>query len=66
MKTAYPIRYTSEVSVHLPENWRHFVFPKTFLCFGVGLNFGLGLRLELAEINHTMKVTNQQHLYFAN
>jgi len=36
------------VSGHLPEKWRHFVFPKGFCALRLGLE--LGLKLELAEI----------------
>jgi len=35
------------VSRHLPEIWRHFVFPKRFLCFRVRIRVRVKVRVEV-------------------
>jgi len=35
------------VSGHLPEKWRHLVFPKTFLSFSVAVTFGVCFRSSI-------------------
>jgi len=50
----------------LGQKWRHFVNPKTLLCFRIGLGLELGLRLslglgrELAEIRFRLNVLSSK------
>jgi len=40
---------------HLPEKWRHFVFPKMFLCFRVSVKIRAKFRVRVLVYGNTLK-----------
>jgi len=50
---------TEIVSGHLPEKWRHFVFPERFLCFGVRVR----IKVYRARIEVRVRVSGNTFKY---